>query len=411
MRITYLHQYFNTPEMSGSTRSFEMGKRLVQMGHEVNLITSWREKCNEPKEFKTIEDGINVYWLPAPYSNYMSYNQRIISFFKFAIKSYQKAISIPSDVIFASSTPLTIAIPGVYASRKLKIPFVFEVRDLWPELPIAVGAIKNPLFKFFARQLERFAYKNSDAIVALSKGMKDGILLSGYKSDQISVIPNASDLKNFNPTKSDKTHFRLKYGIPVNSIVILYPGTFGKINGVTYLVNLAQRFLTDSRVFFLTVGDGQEFDEVKRLAMESGCINNNFLMLNKVPKKDVPNIFECADIVISTVIPLPELEANSANKFFDGLAAGCCIALNHSGWQADLIESEGCGFTLSQNIDSASTQLNKLLEYPDKIIDAGKKGRLVAEKYFDRYLLANELESVLVNVCKKTKENSTQIIK
>ena len=180
MKILYLHQYFNHPGMSGGTRSYETARRLVAMGHEVHIITSWRKNKKNKSWFETNVEGIHVHWLPINYSNKMNYNSRIKAFLKFAIFSTLKTISIKGDIIFATSTPLTIAIPAVFASKKLNIPLVFEVRDLWPELPIAMGAIRNPILKFLAKKLEYFAYKNSSSVIALSPGMRDGVIASGY---------------------------------------------------------------------------------------------------------------------------------------------------------------------------------------------------------------------------------------
>src|SRR5690606_3755255 len=138
MKILYLHQYFNTPNMSGGTRSYEMAKRLVAAGHEVHMITSWVQETNHLDWFNEEIDGIKVHWFPNPYSNKMSYKQRIQAFLRFAYASMQKIATIPADIVFATSTPLTIAIPGVLGARKQKIPMIFEVRDLWPEVPIAM---------------------------------------------------------------------------------------------------------------------------------------------------------------------------------------------------------------------------------------------------------------------------------
>lgn len=145
MKILYLHQYFTTPSMAGGTRSYEMARRLVAWGHEVHMITTDREGIFDPKQkwYETDEAGIHVHWTPIPYSNKMSYGQRIKAFFAFSWRAARKAAKIGGDVVFATSTPLTIAIPGVYASKRLKIPMVFEVRDLWPELPIAIGSSKK----------------------------------------------------------------------------------------------------------------------------------------------------------------------------------------------------------------------------------------------------------------------------
>src|SRR5690625_3260213 len=155
MKIIYLHQYFNTPEMSGGTRSYEMARRLVTAGHEVHMITSWRDPDRADENwFETVEAGVNVHWLPVPYSNHMSYGERIKAFSRFAHQAGTKAKELQGDVIFATSTPLTIAIPAISASKKHKVPMVFEVRDLWPELPIAIGALNNPILKWAAKRLE-----------------------------------------------------------------------------------------------------------------------------------------------------------------------------------------------------------------------------------------------------------------
>ena len=130
MKITYFHQYFVTPDMPGGTRSYEFARRLVDMGHEVNMITTWREPDHRKHWFETEESGIRVHWLPLPYSNYMSYGERIKSFMIYAWCSAQKAASLETDIVFATSTPLTIALPAIYTARKKKVPMVFEVRDL-----------------------------------------------------------------------------------------------------------------------------------------------------------------------------------------------------------------------------------------------------------------------------------------
>lgn len=371
------------------------------MGHEVNMVTSWREPCNKNDWFSTHDDGIKTHWLPIIYSNHMSYMDRLQAFIRFALKASAMAASISSDIVLATSTPLTIALPGVYASRKQRVPMVFEVRDLWPELPIAIGALRNPLLKYMAMRLELFAYRNSDAIVALSPGMRAGVIAKGYPGDRIFVIPNGSDLDVFYPNKETRTAFRKMHHIPENAILMVYAGTFGKVNGVGYLVELASALKEDKRIYFLTVGDGQEFEEVKSLAIKRGCLGINFQMLPAIPKSEVGAVLAAADIAVSTVIPLPELEANSANKVFDGLAAGCCIAINHKGWQAELLSSSGAGFHLSAAIGEAKWELTNWLNNPQRIYEAGEKARKLAEEQFARDKLANDLEQVLLTTYKR----------
>jgi hypothetical protein len=155
MRIVYLHQYFVTPDMSGGTRSFEMAKRLVRAGHEVHMITSEQGDRVSGRAWRvTDEHGITVHWTSVPYSNYMGIRQRLGAFVRFAWRASARATRLGGDVIFATSTPLTISVPALVASTLRRRPFVFEVRDLWPEVPIAIGALTNPLAIRLARALE-----------------------------------------------------------------------------------------------------------------------------------------------------------------------------------------------------------------------------------------------------------------
>lgn len=139
MRIIYLHQYFNTPAMSGSTRSFEVAKRLVAKGHKVSVVTSVRSEGGAVQWSVTNEAGVEVHWLPVPYSNHMSYRGRIKAFLRFAYESARRAASISGDLVFATSTPLTIAIPGVFAAKRLTVPMVLRCETFGPRSQLRSG--------------------------------------------------------------------------------------------------------------------------------------------------------------------------------------------------------------------------------------------------------------------------------
>lgn len=406
MRITYLHQYFNTPEMAGGTRSYEMARRLVALGHGVHMITSWRADSNSCGWFETEEAGIRVSWIPVPYSNHMTYVQRIRAFLSFAFRSARKAASSPADVVFATSTPLTIALPGAFAARKRSVPMVFEVRDLWPELPIAMGALADPLSRYGARLLERFAYFRSARIVALSPGMKEGIVRTGYPSERVKVIPNAADLTVFDPQSNDGYEFRKKHGLSEKSILAVYTGTFGRINGVSYLAHLAAEMADDLRFQFVAIGEGQEREKVERLARKLGVLGRNMRIMDPRPKAEIADVLAAADIAMSMFIPMPEMEANSANKFFDGLASGCCMAINYGGWQADLISKHKAGIGLDPDPAIAANQLKALGSRPESIACAGLNARRLAEDKFSRDLLAAKLERVLIDVVQAGKASA-----
>lgn len=397
MKIVYLHQYFNTPAMSGGTRSYEMARRLVSRGHEVHVITSFRDSSMRSKWVKTTEEGIIVHWLPLVYSNRMSNFDRIIAFFKFAILSFNRVRKVRADIVFATSTPLTICIPAVLASKIQRIPMIFEVRDLWPELPIAMGALKSPVSKFLAKWLERVAYKSSSAIVTLSPGMRDGVVSTGYPSDKTFVISNACDIDMFACDDFAVTEFRSSRAWLQDNPLILYAGTLGKINGVDYLVKVA-KILKSSRpnIKILVVGDGGEADRIRSLAIEYNVLGLNFFMERALPKADMPALFGAATLVSSLFIDLPEMRANSANKFFDGLAAGKPILLNYGGWQSDLVEQNNCGIvtwgkTIAESAEIISTAIDDLTLLKRR----GESAFALAQEKFSRDALAKEFCDVL----------------
>jgi len=365
MNITYLHQYFNTPDMPGGTRSFEMARRLVSMGHEVNMVTTSRVPNDSHRKgwYMTEEAGIHVHWLAVPYSNRMGFYKRLKAFLHYAIAASGKAASLNTDIIFATSTPLTVALPAVYASKRKRVPMVFEVRDLWPALPIAVGALKSPLMIHAALWLERFAYRNAAQVIALSPGMRDGVVKTGYPEDVVHVIPNSADLELFDVDEDIGIRFRNKYKWLQNNPLVVYTGALGRVNGVSYLVELAAKVKEDAPdVRFLVVGEGQEEGLIHDLAKSLGVLNENFFLLKRIPKREMPAILSAATVATSLVIDIKEIWNNSANKFFDALASGTPIAINHEGWQADMIREADIGMILdARDLNKAKdTLLNRL---------------------------------------------------
>jgi glycosyltransferase involved in cell wall biosynthesis len=398
MRITYLHQYFNTPSMPGGTRSYEMARRFVAMGHEVQVITSLREEGQGKGWLISDEAGIKVHWIAVPYSNRMSFGQRLRAFFLFALRSAPYAAALDADIVFATSTPLTIAFPGVYAAWRLKAPLVFEVRDLWPEMPIAMGALKGPLRLRAARALESWAYRNSSAVVALSPGMKQGVVNAGYPPSNIAVIPNSSDNLEFRFDPGAANTFRAKRSWLDDRPLLVYAGTFGRVNGVGYLVDLAKALFTlGSDIRLLLVGDGAECKSIIHNARQVGVYQQNLFVEDRVSKREVTQLFSAATMVSSVFIDLPEMRANSANKFFDGLAAGKPVFLNYGGWMHDLVTAHRCGVCAwGRPVDEVARELHIRLHDADWLRAAGLASRHLAETYFDRDVLAGQLEKVLL---------------
>jgi glycosyltransferase involved in cell wall biosynthesis len=398
MKITYLHQYFVTNDMSGSTRSYEFARRLVAMGHEVDIITTWREPDSRKSWFVTQEDGIKVHWLPLQYSNHMSYFKRIQAFIKFAWYSAHRAAYLKSDIVFATSTPLTIALPAVYASRKNKVPMVFEVRDLWPAIPIAMNILKNPFLCYLANLLEGWAYKNAKSIITLSPTMKIGIISKNVCPSRIAVIPNSSDILNFKYNEKVEENFRQERSWLGNKPLLVYAGAFGKVNNLQYAVQLAKALQDrNSDIRILLIGDGSQRQDLIYEAKQKGVFEVNLFFEDKMPKKNIIEFFSAATMCANFVIDIEETWANSANKFFDTLAAGKPIFLNHKGWMHDLISLYRCGLCMhGKSMHEVAEELDRVMLDPKWLKAAGNTAHKLAQKFFDRNVLAIQLEKVLV---------------
>lgn len=402
MRIVYLHQYFVTPEMAGGSRSFEMARRLVAGGNEVHMITSdqiagesagrWRESS---------EAGIHVHWTPVPYDNSMSFRKRLRAFFMFAWRAAHKAASLRGDVIFATSTPLTIAIPAVYAAWRTRVPMVFEVRDLWPAVPIAIGVLKNPLLKWAAQRLEQFAYTHSTRIVALAPGMRDEIIAAGYPAERVAVIPNGCDLDNFSDPQLAH-ELREEFGWLGNRPLLVFTGTFGLVNGMDYLVRLAKAISEiDPEVRLVAIGDGREFERTKQLASELKVLDRTLFLLGKRTKHEAIAWTYSADMTIA-LFSGPDIVWRDAvqNKFFDSLAAGKPIVNNFPGWQSKIAEESGAGLIISStNFEEAASNVVRLLRDSSWLQQAGRAARALAVHRFDRDMQAKELAKLLGEAC------------
>ncbi|WP_210485797.1 glycosyltransferase family 4 protein [Microvirga antarctica] len=398
MKIIYLHQYFFTRTMIGvaGNRSYEFARRLVAMGHEVHMITSHTHaREGDSKEwFETVEEGIHVHWLPVPYSNKMDFKKRLYAFQRFAIGAARRAASIDGDVVFATSGPLTIAIPGIYASWARRIPMVFEVRDLWPEGAIQLGVLTNPVAKWLARRLEKWAYRRSTHVVALSPGMRDGIVATGTAPAKVSVIPNAADLDLFHPLV-DGTEQRRALGID-DKFTLAYIGTMGLANGLDFVLDAAAE-LKHRRVddiLLMLHGDGMQRAALEERARREGLDNVKFS--GPTPKHEIAELVAAVDVCMTIFKNVPVLQTCSPNKLFDALAAGKPVLTNMPGWLADIAEKDRTGvFVEPDNAVDFADKCVWLRDHPDQIEEFRLNARRLAEKKFARDVLARQLESVL----------------
>lgn len=406
MHILYLHQHFVTRSGNSGGRSHEFSRILVERGHKVTLVTGAYDRggLEIPKGrwvWRTEVDGIEVIMVRVPYGQRMSVVSRIWSFLQFMMLAAVAGARVKGiDVIFATSTPLTIAVPGLVLSTIKRKPFVFEVRDLWPEVPIEMGVLRNPILKATARLLERIAYWRARYIVALSPGMKAGIVGSGVNPDKVTVIPNSSDVELFRVPAEVGLGFRAGHPEWGDGPLVVYAGAFGKVNGLGYLVQLARAVGTiDVEIRFILVGDGSEREAIERSAREVGLLDQAVFLMPPLSRAELPGLLSAATVLSSFVAPLKVFEMNSANKFFDAFAAGKPVIINYGGWQAEVLRGSGAGLVLDPNdIEQSARVLVQALRDRRWLEKAGEESRRLGAEVFDRRKLALELEGVLQKV-------------
>ncbi|MHA3948614.1 glycosyltransferase family 4 protein [Cellulomonas bogoriensis] len=399
MKIVYLHQYFNTPDVAGSIRSYEMARRWVAEGHEVHMVTSDRRNGNSPpRRYTTDVEGIRVHWHKVPYSNEMGFTQRKLAFAKFAIASARTARRLRGDVVFATSTPLTIILPAVWATLFRRTPIVFEVRDLWPQIPIEMGALDNPLIRRAARWLEKFAYRRAHTVVALSDGMADGVRKVAPEGKPIIVAPNSCDVEIFDIPPTEGESFREENPWIGDRNLVVYVGTFGKINGVDYLVRLAAELKRrEAPVVIAAYGSGAELEAVRELARELGVLDCAFFAPGPLPKAQVPRVLSASELCTSVLKSNDAFATNSANKFFDALAAGRPIAINYGGWQADVIREERIGLVLDpHDLRAAADAVEDFLTIaPDERAGLARRAGETGRRRYARDTISGQVLSAL----------------
>ena len=403
MHILYIHQHFATPKGSTGTRSYEFARRWIKWGHKVTVLTGNYDIGGLQVGRGAIQrqsiDGINVIVVAAKYSNKQSFIRRVISFFSFLLFATYVGLSEQDvDVVYATSTPLTVGIPAMITKWLRRKPFVFEVRDQWPEIPIEMGIIRNKVLISVLLWLERLIYENSEAIVALSPGMADGIRTVLKKEKPIVVIPNSSDTEMFRPD-IDGSATRQEKGWD-SKLVLLHFGAMGRANGLEFVIEAADRLRSNTEVHFVLVGEGSEKASLIKKVEQCGLKNVD--ILDSVPKVELVKLVAACDISMVIFANFSILEHNSANKFFDSLSAGKPVLLNYSGWQRKILEDNAAGYGCSlYNLDEFVEKVLYLNSHRQQLKQMGENARRIAEEKFDRDNLANQALRVLALIFEK----------
>lgn len=405
MRIIYIHQNFSTPEGSSGSRSFEMAKYLVERGHEVLMIYgktfrggSVLRRNGERGTLRGLYQGIELMELDVTFSNKQRNAIRFKSFIRFALMATKIVLSEKCDLLFATSTPLTVGIPGIVMKLvRPKLPFVFEVRDNWPEGLVAIG-VKNPILIGFLNIIADWSINKADACVALSPGIAETMNARMKTKKRIELIPNGCDLEFFQPGEDDRSKLP---GIKASDFVAIYTGAHGFANGLEGVLDAASILQSRSNcqhVKFVFIGDGSK----KKLLVERAEFEKlaNCVFLDSLPKQELKSILSAANVGLMVLRDIQEFYyGTSPNKYFDYISSGLPVFNNYPGWIADMIDMYKIGVAVPPNRpEEFANAIEYLAHHPEELRIMSVNARKLAEEQFSRRTLASKLCNTLEDV-------------
>lgn len=396
LRVLYLHQHFCDRSGVSGTRSFEFAGALAAAGHHVTVLTG-RLNNQLPKDSYKISEGtyregyaeFRVVAKNIPYSNANKLGVRALKFMQFAGFGCVEVLKNRWDVVIATSTPLTVALPGllfkgIYSRRA----FLFEVRDLWPDMLSAFG-LRNPLLLYLLSWLERRAYAAAEGCIALAPGIARAISERSSSLKAVELIPNGCDLELFDTQRAKVAKIP---GVESGDFVAMYVGTIGRANGVESLIDVAvaARCSGDLRLKIVVIGSGMMKSHLRQRVAALGL--NNFVILEVIPKQDLVQYLARANCCLLVFGNVPEIRfGTSPNKFFDYISAGKAVVVNYPGWMANLVQQNDCGLSvLPESAADFLSGLQTLMSDDAKCRAMGVNARKLAESKFDRVELARK---------------------
>ncbi|CAM2007386.1 glycosyltransferase family 4 protein [Acanthopleuribacter pedis] len=386
MKILVFYQYYTTPKGSWSTRYYHFGKRWVEAGHEVTIVTSCYDKSDLTAEGWVSEqhiDGVKLKVINAQISNRLSFWRRVGGFIHYALFASWYAAFEKADVVLVSSGPITVGLPALISRYLGRRRLMFETRDLWPEGAIELGHLNNALMRGFAFWLTRRCYRAAHTVVPLSPDMGDH-QRAHYKVKNTLVIPNGANTASF-AAKRDSWQLpdwaRGKH-------LLLYTGNLGPTNGSHLLKQVAEELARRQRddILLVLIGKGQDSE----MLMETAERLSTIKVLGLKPKEEIISWLQHATVALVPLADKPILKTSSPNKLFEALSAGTPAVQTTTGWLKTLLEDNRCGFTVSP---TDPNQLIEVLETlagdPEKRGEYAENAKQVAAREFDIYRLAD----------------------
>ncbi len=406
MRILLIHQYFLEKGDGGGSRFNEMTKTWSSQGHSVTVLAGMVHYNTGKKQdrykgkftFKDNQfyDNVDVIRCHVSESYNVSFLGRLWAYFSFVFSSIYAGLFKTKgkyDVILVTSPPLFVGITAYILSLFKRIPFVFEIRDLWPESAIDTGVLKNKQIISFAYWFEKFIYKKSKLINVLTPAFRDKLLQGkNIPSEKIIFIPNAADFTLAEKIQKDisfkSAEFKKELGLE-NNFVITYVGAHGVANHLIQLVDAAEE-LKDTNVVFQLIGAGMRKQALQEEAAKKGL--NNVIFRDPVPKEEVFKYILASDMGASVLKKVDTFKTIYSNKTFDYMSCKKPILLAIDGVSRDLVNKAECGIYVEpENTNEIVKGIKETLALSESQLNQmGESGYKYAKEYFDRELLAKE---------------------
>lgn len=409
MKILLIHQYFLEEDDPGGSRFNEMVKVWSNEGHQISVLAGMmhyggNEKREEYKGKFTAKkkQGDITVWRSHVSELYNSnFIGRMWGYFSFVFSSlYTGLFKVKGhyDVIIVTSPPLFVGITGYLISKLKRIPFVFEIRDLWPESAIDTGVLKNTGLIKMAYKFEKFIYRKASLINVLTPAFRKKLIEEkSVPKDKIVYIPNAADfsLSDELLESFDVAKFKREEGLE-GKFIITYVGAHGVANHLQQLVEAA-KLLEDTNAHFLLIGQGMEKKKLIKLAKHLNCINISFI--DPVPKSDVFKYILASDIGTSVLKNVDTFKTIYSNKTFDYMSCKKPILMAIDGVSRELVEDADAGvFVEPENPQDFAFKVRTYMDNQTLLEKQGINGYIYAKKHFDRNVLAKKYLFEMANI-------------
>lgn len=399
MHILLIHQAFSALDEAGGTRHYEMARFLVQRGHRVTIIASpvnylTGDTGKTKMRWKTREEpesGITILRTYTYAALHKSFVHRVFSFFSFMVSSFSAGISVKSvDLVWGTSPPIFQGFTAWLLARLKRVPFLFEIRDLWPAFAIAVGVLKNRLLIWLSEGLERFLYRHADRLIVNSPGFVPFVTQRGAR--RVELVPNGADPAMFVSTSQDR-EFLKPYGLD-GKFIAMYAGAHGLSNDLGVVLEAAALLLNRQDIRIVFVGDGKE---KPRLLEQAARLNlTNVVFLPSQPKNQMADVLASADACIAILKPIELYRTTYPNKVFDYMAAGKAVVLAIGGVISDVVTGEGAGIAVTPGDPAALAQaIQTLADDQESAHRMGAAGRVAVEQRYNRNISSQQFAQII----------------